>query len=279
MIKSILVATDGSDHAWSAWSYAVELAKAFHALIRVLAVVDARALQDRMAVPAGGLDPLNLDANHALQLSVRLEAELGQMLSSVQRLTEEAGVSVEPTMARGAPAEQIAAYDGMVDLIALGHSGDRSPWDRLMMGSVAEFVVRRSATPVLVAPERHTPLKKLLAAYDGSGPSKRALQWAAETAATLRVPLDVVHVSRNEPLAQLTLSEARDYLKPYGLVGRHTILRHGKPALQILETAQEYGDDLIVMGAHGHPRLRQALLGSVTETVLQKSRTPLLLTR
>ena len=59
----------------------------------------------------------------------------------------------------------------------------------------------------------------------------------------------------------------------------YTIRREGNVAQQILQVAQEVGAGLIVMGAHGHSRIREAFLGSVTEDMLQKMDRPLLMTR
>lgn len=279
MIKSMLLATDGSDHAWSAWKYAMEIGKAYAAQLRVLSVVDARVLTEHMAVPVGGLDPLNLEAAYLLQMEIRMEAEQGRFLEEVQRVSEASGVTVETSLARGVPAEQITLYDSVVDLIALGHRGNRSPWDRLMVGSVAAAVVRKSAKPVLVAPERYAPIDKILAAYDGSAPAKRALRWAADLAKTMRLALAVVHVSRHHEQARVILGEAREYLRPYELTNLHTIVREGAVPTQILAAAQEYGAGLIVLGAHGHGRMYEALIGSVTAAILQKTEKPLLLTR
>jgi nucleotide-binding universal stress UspA family protein len=52
--------------------------------------------------------------------------------------------------------------------------------------------------------------------------------------------------------------------------------REGSPHLEIIKRSQEMGADLIVMGTHGHGGLAHAVLGSVTERVLHKSRCPVL---
>lgn len=53
----------------------------------------------------------------------------------------------------------------------------------------------------------------------------------------------------------------------------------GVPAETILAEAKGVGADLIVLGAHGHTRLGEALLGSVSHKVLQRSSVPVLLVR
>lgn len=58
-----------------------------------------------------------------------------------------------------------------------------------------------------------------------------------------------------------------------------TRLTHGDPAEMIVWLAEEGNHDLIVMGSHGHSRVRRALLGSVSERVLRASVTPVLMMR
>jgi nucleotide-binding universal stress UspA family protein len=62
-------------------------------------------------------------------------------------------------------------------------------------------------------------------------------------------------------------------------VGVTTRLERGDPAETILRLAEEGRFDLIVMGSHGHSRVHRALIGSVSEKVLNKSRVPVLLMR
>ena len=133
--------------------------------------------------------------------------------------------------------------------------------------------------PVLVSPKNYQPIQRLLAAYDGSDPSKRALHWAADLASVMKLPLDVMHVNTNSALGVMTVREAKEYFKPYELGEVNTFVREGQVSDQILQVAYERDAGLIVMGAHGHGRLREALLGSVTEEVMRKTDRPLLLTR
>jgi nucleotide-binding universal stress UspA family protein len=62
-------------------------------------------------------------------------------------------------------------------------------------------------------------------------------------------------------------------------VGVQTRLERGKPAETILRFIHEGEHDLVVMGSHGHSRVHRALLGSVSERVLQSSPVPVLLLR
>lgn len=277
MIKSILLGMDGSEHAWSAWRYALDLARVYRAWLRALAVVDTRVLAEQTRAAHGGFYPSPLGPEYGRAEDA--ETKLNELLEEVRRKTEAAGVRAQVMLSRGDPAPTIWSHDPLVDLIAIGHRGDRGGWDRFTMGSVAVGVVRHSSRPVLVAPTEYKPIQRLLVAYDGSESSKHALTWAADLAGTMKLPLEVVHVNDNSALGVMTVREANAYFKPYGLSEVNTIVREGEVAQQILAVAGERGAGLIIMGAYGHSRLREMILGSVTEEVLRQAETPLLLTR
>ncbi len=280
MVKSILLATDGSEHAWAAWQYAVDIARAYGAWLRALSVVDVRVLHEQATVTMGGLYPASADTVIPAELQTKMEAEQTQLLEEVQRRTEAAGLKVQVSLAHGTPADTILAHEPFADMIALGHRGHRSRLDVFFLGSVAEAVVQKSSKPVFVAPEKYAPMQRILMTYDGSEPAQRALHWAADLATTLTLSLDIVHVNRDHALGQMILREAHEYLKPYEAIRSvDTILREGKVGEQILQTATERGAGLIVMGAHGHSRIRQTLLGSVTDEVLRSMDKPLMMTR
>ncbi|MBE0617270.1 MAG: universal stress protein [Proteobacteria bacterium] len=65
---------------------------------------------------------------------------------------------------------------------------------------------------------------------------------------------------------------------PHGCVSGIEVV-HGDPAEEILETAGRIGADLIVMGSHSRGRLRQVLLGAVTERVLRRASCPVFVSR
>ena len=114
-----------------------------------------------------------------------------------------------------------------------------------------------------------------LAAYDGSAHGRNALRAAAETALEWGLPLRLLVVSDTpEPL----LSEARTYLQAHNLAVEYET-RTGRPGEAIVACANECGAALIVMGAYGHTKLREMVLGSVTAQVLHQAACPVMLVR
>lgn len=134
---TILVPIDDSDPSQAA----LELAFSDHpdATFLVLHVLDPQR-----SVLAGGLG--NIDA--AME-SVQTEAET--LLAKAQRLGEQRGVEVETELAFGQPEREIVQYAELEDVeqIVIGSHG-RTGAARVLLGSVAETVVRRSPVPVTV---------------------------------------------------------------------------------------------------------------------------------
>ncbi|WP_254767436.1 universal stress protein [Salinilacihabitans rarus] len=138
MMDSILVATDGSDTAGEAAGYAIDLADRLGASLHGISVVETRTAYDNAIV-----DPEEAEA--ALRERAR------EALAALEDAAAAAGVSVETTVERGVPHEEIIAYAEAHDVstIVVGSSG-RSSFRRALLGSTADALVRLSPVPVLV---------------------------------------------------------------------------------------------------------------------------------
>lgn len=136
MYDRILVPTDGSEASEAVIEHAVELANQHGSTLHALFVVNTASLAD---IP---MDSGWEGVNQAL----KNEGE--RAISTVERLAGD--VPLETTMVDGSPAKEIVRYasENDCDVIVMGTHG-RSGVDRLLLGSVAERVVRSSAVPVL----------------------------------------------------------------------------------------------------------------------------------
>ena len=151
-ISKILVATDFSDDSNYALSYAVEMAQRFSAELIVLHVDQPLA-----PVMVSELNPgLDLGAMNRIAEEQRLLA-LREVDKTVDRLREKQ-LKVRGLLRVGAPFLEIVitAQNENVDLIVIGTHG-RSGLAHVLMGSVAERVVRKTHCPVLTV--RHPDRK------------------------------------------------------------------------------------------------------------------------
>ena len=135
-VRNILVATDFSDSARAALAHGQALAHAFHATLHVLHVVT-----EPLNEPWSGFVP----AASFMETVEHLRSEARQRLEKLVRDGSKAIVAT----AWGDAADEILKYAEVhrIDVIVCGTHGRRG-WDRLLMGSVAERIVRLAASPV-----------------------------------------------------------------------------------------------------------------------------------
>lgn len=188
------------------------------------------------------------------------------------------------------PAEAILGYADEVGagLLCLGTHARRG-LRRLVLGSVAERVVRESPAPVLtvrrgVGGWGEQGLARILVPVDLSGMMPPALAWSARVAAAAGAALRVVHVVESPAGAAATGRRQRIYAAYH----EHTRpearpderpeveILAGDPAGRICGCADEEGADLIVTATHGRSGPARLVLGSVTEAVVRRAPCPVL---
>lgn len=142
-IKKILVPVDFSKHSLKALDYAVEFAKAFKAELHVLFVIE----------PVSYATPADFYAGMATQLSSLITEQrrtASRELSQLQARLAKKGATVKTALRSGIAYQEIvdAAKKLKADMIVHATHG-RTGLSHLVMGSVAERVVRTATCPVL----------------------------------------------------------------------------------------------------------------------------------
>jgi nucleotide-binding universal stress UspA family protein len=146
MISRILVATDGSDAAWKAVEYAVDLAKQTGARLRLLSVAEGNSFLST-SVP-GVITPTHLRETMEDYLKQIAQAILGK----AEGLCQKKEVPAQKAVRFGHPVEEILgeAEESKVDLIILGSHG-KSSLRAALIGSVTFGVIHKGTRiPVLV---------------------------------------------------------------------------------------------------------------------------------
>ena len=104
------------------------------------------------------------------------------------------------------------------------------------------------------------------------------MESAAEFCAQLRLPLTVLYIQKEEKVGEKVLQEAKSYLGSYGIETQYELAR-GYPEQKIVDYLVNFSYDLLFIGAYGHRRIIEMVLGSTTEYVLRKSPCPVFLNR
>jgi len=201
------------------------------------------------------------------------------------------GAIVDTHVLRGRPAPTIVdmAVRGGFSLILMCSCG-KSGIKRILMGSVAEEVLRRSPIPVfIVHPLARTTgkmrIKRIVVPLDGSHRSGSILPHVAPlakaTGAKLLFMTIVEPRSRHDyPVEVVARNVFREQKRLHNQgIQTELAIRYGDPVVEILSFGDVQNADMVALSTHGRTGLERALYGSVAESVLRKGRLPLLVLR
>jgi len=264
MTKKIMVTLDGSPFAERALEFAADLAQQRQAELSLVQVVPLQS-----EIPEG--------EEYLKQKSEALKAKRLECSTKVFL---------------GGPAETIVEQSSKFDVIVMTSHG-RSQFDQLILGSVAEKVIRKSSCPVLVLRERQVRLrdiKRVLVPLDGYELSQKAIPEAVKicraTGATLvlgqvdeAVGVEIGLVSRDEEIQQMEshLSSVAESIDDS--ISVETAFDFGSAARGLLRLIDRENIDLVVMTSHGRGGFNRWVCGSVAENLLRLSMAPVLLVR
>ncbi len=300
MYRKILVPLDGSNTAECALPFARCFARVWQTPIELLAVVDEVEMTRQVSAAEGLFFDRLIDDQ-----TRRLEKYLETVGKNFPRGAIRWGVE------KGNPADVIieSAAADKATLIAMATHG-RSGLDRWLVGSVAEKVLRGAANPLLLvragaaAPSWDmAAFKSVIVPLDGSELAESVLPAAAEIAANLDLEIVLLRVygvpygaysggegfyntSQVGAFVASLKSEAQDYLERIGATLRARGVRKVTPLVEeglgpdeIIACAQKTPNSLVAMCTHGRSGVKRWVLGSVTETVVRHSHSPVLIVR
>lgn len=281
----VLAAVDNSAYTMSVAGYAAWSATRLEAPLEFVHVLDRIRAQ-----PAA----LDLSGNLALGAREYLLAELAQLDEQRGKLAQEAGrallqqiqagvreshgLEAETRLRHGSLSETLVELEPDVRMFVIGKRGEHADFDSGHLGSQLERAVRSVHRPLLVASRAFREPRRVLVAFDGSPTTRKGVEMVA--ASPLFRGLDVVVLMAGEAdeNQQADLRWAEDTLRTHG----HRVESRqptGSVNEAITAAVEQERADMLVMGAYGHSRIRNMIVGSTTTYVLRTSRVPVLLLR
>ncbi len=279
--KPVLVGVDASAEAAAAAAFACRLARALGTTCRLVHAVP------NPGVAVAGV-PLPADfAEYRAALAHEARNEVLLALRDVELPPEARDLIVHV----GRPARVLARVAAELDagLVVLGgkHHGTLDRW---FGGLTARSAVRLLHIPVLVTRDPPTELRRILVATDPSSAVHPTLDLAQRLATAFRAALSMVHV--HEPVPERLVSRFPHTAEYYALrdarlerdVWPHArrlkarkVVRTGLVPETLAHEAQVDHADLLVVGSHGKGLVDRLLIGSVTEELLERLPTSLLI--
>lgn len=282
---SILTCTDGSNYSASVYDHTAWAAKRMEASVHVLHMLDPHRETAEMVDLSGNL---GLDTGRELlgdlvtfeETKNRLARERGRtIIEEAERHLRAAGLTnVRIEQQHGELVESVAQMEHHADLVVIGKRGASAGFAKAHLGSNLERVIRASVRPVLVASQKFEPITKFLLAYDGGPSVEKAITFAKTNPLLKDLSCHLVRAGRIDAQAEWFLAEAAAGLVAAGYdVSHEAIPGAPEDVLSAALTREKAG--LLVMGAYGHSRIRQLMVGSTTTAMVRTCGTPVLMFR
>ena len=268
-IKSILALAEGND---------------LHSVLSAAVVLTARL--------SGRLDVLHIKANPYDMIPIGIDGMTGSMVQDIVDATEKAieerraeakaeydrvcpssGQSVHWKEVVGRPFKMLSIASRFADLLVVAQPDKDSPGTLLEAVDTALFETGR---PLVLVPNGVSSIigNRIMIAWNGSTQAALAVT-AALPLLRLAGQVDIVQIGdigQEAPASELAL-----YLSLHGIKSQPHAIDLGIRDIgsALIDAAERFDSDLIVMGAYGHSRLRERILGGATRGLLAKSPWPI----
>jgi len=297
MYTRLLIPLDGSKTAEAALPYGRTLARTLKIPVELLSIVDIAVLASQVFRGSGYFDPIVAE-------SARSTEEYLKRIAKTFPNHE-----VKCTVEKGKAEDVIIENAGSDATLTAMATHGRSGFNRLLLGSVAEKVLRSSINPLLLIhaseetkSEGQAILRSVIVPLDGSELAEIVLSPVVQLANALKLevlllrayhipvttyagmedyyPVDYERISvalRDEAQSYLE-SKVRE-LKRNGIEKVSVAIAEGSGAGEIVALGRRTPDNLIAMCTHGRSGVKRWLLGSVTEKVVRLCGDPVLIVR
>lgn len=284
-MPKLIVFIDGSVYSESVLDHAAWVANKIGASVDVVHVIGRRDINSAPVDLSGNLE----FGGHAALLAelaehdrerAKLAQERGRLIvdAGVARLLAAGVAKAHPRLRTGDIVEAVQELEAEADLIVVGKRGEAADFAKLHLGSNLERVARISKKPVMVASRAFKPVNRFLIAFDGGASVMKAINHVATGKLFPGLPCTIISAGKETPEARGKLEAAAGVLRNAGYTV-DAIIEDGEPEDVIARHAEADHIDLLIMGAYGHSRVRNLIIGSTTTEMIRSVLIPVMLFR
>jgi nucleotide-binding universal stress UspA family protein len=271
-IKTILALADGGNGTATTLQIAIAVARRFGAALDVLHV---RADVETMVPVIGeGMSGAMVEQMMSA-MAQTVETRAARARAAYEKHCPAAGVVSAWRETTGRETDVVATAGRLVDLIVIGLPDAES---ETPLAATLDAALFDTGRPVLAAPAKAAPAvgSRIFIAWNGSAQAARVV---AAALPFLQAAEQVTVVTVGDIGRSASASDLVAYLGRHDVRAKHEGLTadHGTVGATLLKHAGQGRADLLVMGAYGHSRLREMILGGATRDVLAASTVPLLM--
>lgn len=289
-LSKIIALIDGSKYSKSVCEYAAWIAKAKSVPVEI---IHSLARPSSISAPTDMSGNIGFGARTALleelaeldQKKSKLAQKRGRaILEDAQELVEEYGVTnVETKLRKDDIIDALHDFEEGADLIIVGKRGESASFAQLHLGSNMERIVRASTKPVLIASLTFKPVEKILIAFDGGKSALKAVNHLSKSKVFGGTTCHLITVGVETPQNKAALEEAAAKLKASGYKVTSEIVTESDDGthaeITISKKIEDQNYDMLIMGAYGHSRIRNLIIGSTTTGMIGLCKVPVLMFR
>ncbi|RKT35013.1 nucleotide-binding universal stress UspA family protein [Roseovarius halotolerans] len=282
--NTLIALVDGSAYSESVCHHAAWIAGKNDWKVKIYHVMGRR---DRIesqdlsgAIRLGARTALLAQLTELDEARAKLAHEHGRaILDDARTIVEGDGaIEVETRLRQGDLVETVTAKEESGEMVVIGKRGEAAALAMEHLGSNLERIVRASHRPVFIANRAFKPIDKVLVAFDGGTSSLKAVDYIARSELFVGLRVTLVFAGKDTPEMRKALEDAHATLKAGGS-DVDIEIRSGDPEAVLGEIIIEGAHGLLVMGAYGHSRVRNLVIGSTTTEMLRSCRVPVLIMR
>lgn len=277
---------DGASRTTAVCDYAAWAALQLDAPLELLHVIDRHPEKAPVrdlsgSIGLGAQESLLEELSKVDEQRGRLAQEHGRLLlESAKQRAAAAGVTrLDSRQRHGALVDTLLDLEAEARLFVLGQHHHTDHLAKLHLDHNVERVIRAVNRPVLVAGESFRVPRSFVVAFDGSATGRKMIEAIAVSPIVKRLACHVVMAASETAATREQVEWASAVLRAGGLVVAEATTIPGEPEAVLHDYIEQHGLDLLVMGAYGHSRIRQLIVGSTTTTMLRTSPAPVLIKR
>lgn len=281
----LIAMIDGSIYSESVCDHAAWVARRAGSTVHLVHLISRKSL---------GGEPANLSGSIGLGARTALLSELAELDAQKAKLAQRRGrailVDAEARMhadgvddvatklRHGEVVETLQEIEAEGNLIVMGKRGEASNPDSPLLGAHLESALRSTRLPMLVASRAFTEPKRVLLAFDGGRSALKAVDFIAARPHYNDLECHLLSVGPTDVTRQRQLEGAATLLRETGYSVQPAHI-DGQPEAVIAAEVERRGIDLVIMGAYGHSRIRNFIIGSTTTEMIRSCKLPILLFR
>lgn len=266
---------------WAAWS-----AQRLNVPLELLHVLErhperAQGADFTGAIGLGAQESLLHELSELDEKRGKLAQEAGRrLLVAARARAAAAGVTqLDGRLRHGELVDTLLEVEPDARLFVLGENYHANGARKIHLDHHVERVIRSVKRPVLVATcEQFVAPERVVMAFDGSPTARKTVETVAASPMLKGLPVLLVMAGVETPLSRKQLDESRQVLLAAGFEATVEIVP-GEPEEVLPSFVKANGAALLIIGAYGHSRIRQLIVGSTTTTLLRLSDVPVLVLR